>query len=221
LERLKEDRVRKVIEPIILGNAENIDYLSDDFMYCMDLGLIKNENRQIVPGNRIYGEVFIRILSYNTQYALQSKIQPSWLSQNGIDMNGLLQAFQEFWRENSEIWVEKYEYKEAAPHLIMQAFLQRVINGGGDIVREYAAGRMRFDLCVKYAGKKYPIELKLRYSAKSEQDGLNQLGEYMDKAGEREGWLIIFDRESNKPWDDKIYWKSVDVPQGRINVVGC
>ena len=138
LERLHENRVRKVIEPVILGYAEDIDYLSDDFMYCMDLGLIKNEKGQIFPGNRIYGEVFIRTLSYNTQYALQSRIKPSWLLSGGIDMNGLLKAFQEFWRENSEIWMEKYEYKEAAPHLILQAFLQRVINGGGEILREYA-----------------------------------------------------------------------------------
>ncbi|MDO8686465.1 MAG: AAA-like domain-containing protein [Clostridiales bacterium] len=221
LERLHEDRVRKVIEPVILGNAEDIDYLSDDFTYCMDLGLIKNENGQIVPGNRIYGEVFIRTLSYNTQYALQSLIQPTWLLPDGIDISRLLKAFQEFWRENSEIWMEKYEYKEAAPHLILQAFLQRVINGGGEILREYASGRRRFDLCVKYAGSKYPIELKLRYGSRTEQDGLGQLGAYMDNTGVREGWLVIFDRESVKSWEQKIYWKTADVPQGRIHVVGC
>ncbi len=56
-------------------------------------------------------------------------------------MDSLLKAFQQFWRENSEIWEEKYEYKETAPHLILQAFLQRVVNGGGDILREYAGGR--------------------------------------------------------------------------------
>lgn len=221
LERLHEERVRKVIEPVILGYAEDIDYLSDDFMYCMDLGLIKNENGQIVPGNRIYGEVFIRILSYNTQYALQSQIKPVWLLKDGIDMGGLLKGFQEFWRENSEIWMEKYQYKEAAPHLVLQAFLQRVVNGGGEILREYASGRRRFDLCVKYAGKKYPIELKLRYGSRTEQDGLEQLGAYMDQMGEKEGWLVIFDRESGKAWEDKIYRKTVEIPQGRVHVLGC
>lgn len=221
LERLHEERVRKIIEPVILGYAENIDYLSDNFMYCMDLGLIKYENGQIVPGNRIYGDVFILTLSYNTQYSLQSQMQPTWLLKDGIDMSGLLKAFQEFWRENSEIWIEKYEYKEAAPHLILQAFLQRVINGGGEILREYASGRRRFDLCVKYAGKKYPIELKLLYGSRTEKDGLEQLGAYMDQMGEHEGWLVIFDRKSGKPWEQKIYWRTLDVPQGRIHAVGC
>ena len=74
---------------------------------------------------------------------------------------------------------------------------------------------------MKYRGKKYPVELKLRYGSKTEQDGLVQIGAYMDKAGVREGWLIIFDRESDRPWEQKIYWKTADVPQGRIHVVGC
>ena len=221
LERLREDRVRKVIEPVILGYGEDINYLSDDFMYCMDLGLIKIEKGQIVPGNHVYGEVFIRTLSYNTQFFLQSQIQPVWLSKDGIDMDGLMKAFQEFWRENSEIWIEKYEYKEAAPHLILQAFLQRVINGGGEILREYASGRRRFDLCVRYAGKKYPIELKLKYGSKTEQDGLEQLGAYMDQVGEKEGWLVIFDRDSGKTWGEKIYRKIVESPNGKIHVLGC
>jgi len=43
----------------------------------------------------------------------------------------------------------------------------------------------------------------------------------MDKLGAREGWLVIFDRESDKLWEEKIYWKTVDLPQGRIHVVGC
>ncbi|MDJ0836846.1 MAG: hypothetical protein QNK37_10040 [Acidobacteriota bacterium] len=47
-----------------------------------------------------------------------------------IDMIALLKAFQQFRRENSDIWVEKYDYKEAPPHLILQAFLQRTSNGG-------------------------------------------------------------------------------------------
>jgi len=75
---------------------------------------------------------------------------PRYLKGKEFDMKYLLKDFQEFWRENSEIWSELYQYKEAAPHLILQAFLQRVINGGGKILREMAAGKRRLDLCVVY-----------------------------------------------------------------------
>ena len=222
LERLHEDRVRKVIEPVITGKENAISFSSDDTLYCLDLGLLKIQSGELTIANPIYREVFIRMLTQDTQFNLKSKIpETPWLLNDGIDMSGLLKAFQAFWRENSEIWSEKYEYKEAAPHLILQAFLQRVINGGGDIIREYASGRMRFDLCVRYAGRKYPIELKLYYSSRTEQDGLAQLGAYMDKTGQHEGWLVIFDRTANKSWEDKIYWKTVETPHGIIHVAGC
>ena len=59
-----------------------------------------------------------------------------------------MESFQEFFRENSETWIDRFDYKEAAPQLLLQAFLQRVVNGGGWIDREYGLGRGRTDLLV-------------------------------------------------------------------------
>ena len=56
-------------------------------------------------------------------------------------MDALLKEFQKFWRRNGELWEAKADYTEAFPHLLLMAFLQRVVNGGGRIEREYAAGR--------------------------------------------------------------------------------
>ena len=53
LERLKEERVRKVIEPLITG-SDIFERLSDDFQYVRDLGLIKEVNAKIQPANPIY-----------------------------------------------------------------------------------------------------------------------------------------------------------------------
>lgn len=222
LDKLKEPRVRQIIEPIILGKTNEIDILNDDYQYCLDLGLIKDTHRILQPANRIYGEVIIRTLSYNTQYQLYSQIPNKWIDHLGqIDMTGLLKGFQQFWRENSDIWIEKYDYKEAAPHLILQAFLQRIINGGGSILREYAAGRERMDLCVVFQNNKYPIELKIRYSKSVIQEGLVQLSNYMTTLGETTGWLVIFDRTEKRNWNRKIFWKT-EHPDGKtIHVVGC
>ena len=41
LDKLKEPRVRKIMEPIILGKSNEISISSDDTQYCLDLGLIK------------------------------------------------------------------------------------------------------------------------------------------------------------------------------------
>ena len=221
LERLKEERVRKVVEPVIRGNEMEISMMSDDVQYCLDLGIIKDEDKRLKPSNPIYAEVIIRTLTYDNQYALYSSVESKWADGDKLDMHGLMKAFQQFWRENSDVWIEKYQYREAAPHLIMQAFLQRVINGGGLIDREYATGRRRMDLCVHYHGNRYAIELKLRYNEKTMSEGIQQLSAYLNILGLTEGWLVLFDRRPEISWEEKIFWYTEQTDGKTIYVVGC
>lgn len=93
--------------------------------------------------------------------------------------------------------------------------------GGGDILREYAYGRTRIYLCIRFSRNKYPIELKLDYGKKTTPEGLNQLAQYMDGFNEKEGWLMIFDRNEKKSWNEKIYWKTEDYENKVIHIVGC
>ncbi|MCP4696080.1 MAG: ATP-binding protein, partial [Gammaproteobacteria bacterium] len=112
-------------------------------------------------------------------------------------------------------------YKEAAPHLILHAFLYRIVNGGGRITREMASGNGRLDLCLHYQGKDYPVELKLRYSDNTYAEGRDQLAGYMDKLGCTEGWLVVFDRRATVAWDDKIFWETHETDGKQIHVAGC
>jgi len=223
LERLKEDRVRKVVEPIINGE-DFFDYLSDDYQYVIDLGLIKSIAGKIQPSNPIYAEVIARTLSYDAQEKFMLKKPeatiPRYLKAGKIDMDYLFEDFQQFWRENSDIWIERYFYKEAAPHLILQAFLQRVINGGGDIIREMAAGTGRADLCLVYDDHKYPIELKILRGEKSIQQGIEQTMQYMDSFGCTEGWLALFDRRPQIDWEEKIYMRKESVGGRTVTIIG-
>jgi hypothetical protein len=100
------------------------------------------------------------------------------------------------------------------------AFLQRVINGGGQIIRDMAAGRGRLDLCLIYENRKYPIELKIRRGRKYTGKGLDQLAGYMDTCGCNEGWLAVFDRRSRIKWADKIFMKKESIDGKTITVVG-
>jgi hypothetical protein len=138
-----------------------------------------------------------------------------------IDMDYLLHDFQDFWRENSAIWIEKLDYPEAAPHLVLMGFLQRVINGGGEVIREYAAGTGRIDLCIKYNNQKYPVELKIRYSDKYVDDGVKKTAGYMDTLGCKEGWVMVFDRRTTVDWNDKIYTRKETVDGKTVTVMGA
>jgi hypothetical protein len=222
LERLKEERVRNVIEPVILGGY--VSPSSDDFHYTRDLGLIRVTKEKTEPANPIYAEVIVRTLNHDMQSELQQRNPlyqiPRYLKGGRIDMDFLMRDFQQFWRENSEIWRDRFEYKEAAPHLVMMGFLQRVVNGGGQIIREMALGNDRLDICLIYEGERYPIELKLRYNEKTLEKGIEQIAGYMDSCGCTEGWLAIFDQRPEISWGDKIYMRKETADGKTITVVG-
>ena len=145
---------------------------------------------------------------------------PRYLKNGRIDMDFLMKDFQQFWRENSDIWKKRFDYLEAAPHLILMAFLQRVINGGGQIHREMAAGTGRLDLCIVYENEKYPVELKLRYGPGTVVEGLEQTARYIDSYGCNEGWLLLFDRRDDAAWNDKIFMNKETINGITVTVVG-
>jgi hypothetical protein len=224
LERLKEERVRRIIEPMILGEGF-INKDSDDFLYTRDLGLIRVANSLIEPANPIYAEVIIRKLSSDMQEELKNPKYPyqlpRYLKTGRLDMDFLMRDFQQFWHLNSDIWVDMSDYKEAAPHLVMMAFLQRVVNGGGQVIRDIASGTGRLNLCLLYENQKYPIELKIRYGKKYLEEGLEQTARYMDLHCCNEGWMVVFDRRTTLKWEDKLYFKKETVDGKTVTIVGA
>ncbi|MDR1035082.1 MAG: hypothetical protein LBT40_00470, partial [Deltaproteobacteria bacterium] len=109
---------------------------------------------------------------------------------------------------------------EAFVHLVMFAFLQRVLNGGADIHREYGLQNKRCDIVVKYKGLFYPLEIKIKDN-QIPKESYEQLYGYMDIAGSPVGWLIVFDKDLKKSWDEKIFWKETDYRGKTIHEVGC
>ncbi|MCX7045229.1 MAG: AAA-like domain-containing protein [Candidatus Sumerlaeota bacterium] len=228
MERLRDDRIRRIVEPMITGAEREINRMDDDFQYASDLGLVKLEDGALKPANPIYGEVILRTLNLRIQDAFAEGqypyALPRYIEGGAINMRKLLEEFQQFWRENSAIWGEMALYKEAAPHLILTAFLQRVVNMKGKISREFAAGRGRMDICIHFQGRAYPIEIKtIRESPKKAiEKGMAQLRGYMDTSGASEGWLVAFDQRPRISWKKKIYWETHTAPDGAvIHCVGC
>jgi len=128
-----------------------------------------------------------------------------------LDMARLLHEFAGFWREHGEVLESRLPYHEVAPQLVLMAYLQRIVNGGGYVDREYGVGRGRIDLCVRfpYAGpdgrrawQREALELKVWASGKPDpkpdpkEDGLAQLEAYLTRLGLEQGALVIFDRRA-------------------------
>ena len=228
-DKLQEDRVRRVVEPVLTG-TEAIDSISDDdLQYARDLGLVAQDG-PVGIANPIYREVIPRALTYTTQ-EMSIHHDPAWYvdADGALRVGRLLAAFQVFFREHSEHWVERFQYKEAGPQLLLQAFLQRIVNSGGRIEREYGLGRRRTDLLLVWpvggdAGltQKMVIECKVlhRGLGRTLAEGLEQTRDYMDRCATEEGHLVLFDRTEGKSWDDKVYRRVETDGGARVTVWG-
>ena len=221
MERLREPRVRRVVEPVILGEQlRDVSVNDEDYRYVQDLGLLKEVNGALVPSNRMYAEIIRRYLSRDEQMRMtQSVPDTPWATEDGLDMPGLMAAFQAFWRENSGADRRAYEYGEATPHLVLMAFLQRVTNGNGHIIREMALGSRRLDLCVEYRDKRYAVEVKTSKNFAGEKS-YGQLADYLSTFGLGEGWMAVFDVEGTKPWEERLYVRDVPFKGKTLHVVG-
>ena len=217
-DKLREPRVHSVISEILAADAVSIHAPASDMEYVADLGLIRTRP-SIRISNRIYQEVIPRELTWPMQARIANH-ETEWYIAEGrrLDMPKLLAAFQQFYREHSEAWSEGFSYKEAAPQLLMQAFLQRIVNGGGHINREYALGRRRTDLLIEWPldeawGMQGPlqrvvIEVKLRRRDALEAvvaQGLRQTADYAGGVGADEAHLLVFDQDPAKGWDERVW----------------
>jgi hypothetical protein len=150
LARLYEPRVRRILEPMIAGDAlHNDPTFDDDLSYVRDLGLIAKDKPARVA-NPIYREVIVRVLGSATEEQITAEPRSFVTADGRLDFDRLLREFADFWRENGEILTSREEYHESAPHLVFMGFLQRLVNGGGHISREYGVGRGRVDLLVRW-----------------------------------------------------------------------
>ena len=226
--RLRDPKIKAVIETIFTGAIDpSLGRVNPDVELAMDLGLIswKSETGFTIA-NPIYEEILTRYLNSGYHDNLPPPSSWQWQKPDGsLDMDALLREFQRFWRKHSAIWEQKADYTEAFPHLLLTAFLQRVLNGGGRIERESAAGRGRMDLAIEYRKLWHIIEIKLIHSWDTpdevRKEGLEQISRYRDTIDtSAPAYLVIFDRRPEtrqKPWEDRIGW---DI-EGTVRVVRC
>ncbi|MDR3155461.1 MAG: hypothetical protein LBW85_14640 [Deltaproteobacteria bacterium] len=102
LARLKEPRVRRVMDPLLIGgNLSGASLLDDDLQYALDLGLIKEDSGNYRPSNAVYREAMPRALSMSFQLSLPPSLQYRWMDGEILDMSSLLTEFQAFWRDRA------------------------------------------------------------------------------------------------------------------------
>ncbi len=150
------------------------------------------------------------------------------LDDGRLDIEKLMGAFQAFWRKDGHLVAAGFQYREAGPHLMLMAFLQRVVNGGGRVKREYGLGRgalpsswlLTLDLTLLWQGQVHTVEVKLRRDRSTEADALEQVCGYLDVLGIDEGWLVLFDLRSSLSWAERLYRRDEKIGGKTVHLVG-
>ncbi len=199
-DKLTENRVAKVIGAIV-GGADSFDpnaISTEDIQYVIDLGLITRRQQGFEIANPIYREVIPRELSWVEQVSFVQ--DPRWyvLPDGKLDIEKVLARFVDFYKENGEMVTARKQYNEAAHHLTFMAWLQRIVNGGGYIRRQYGLGLKYIDLVIEFAGQKFAFELKVENHYQREK-ALDQLATYTRRMGLSEGYLVVFRRKMSDP----------------------
>ena len=227
LDRLREARVRRVLEPILAGEvpgAAGDEPLDDDLQFVKDLGLVSVGEGGLEIANPIYREIVPRALTAAAEHYVPMR-RAAYVSADGrLDWPLLLDGFTAFWKQNAEWMLRRQPYSEAAAQLVFMAFLHRLVNGvdlgpGGfgpstaiaTVDREFAVGSGRVDLLVRWPsetadgrGKQvecFAVELKVRRDGAADPlaEGLRQLSEYLSRLNLDTGTLMLFDLRRDAP----------------------
>ncbi|MDR0895368.1 MAG: ATP-binding protein [Prevotellaceae bacterium] len=227
--KLFEEQVLRVIAPMLAGKEENeqMALQGDDVQYVTSLGLITSDVPHRVA-NTIYREMISREYARVILNNLTNQ-PPSYTSSDGtINVQQLLLDFQCFFRQNVGVWIEKFDHKEVAPQLLLEAYMQAAVDGCC-IEHEYGLGRGRITLFIRkpltddYDAplQQIVVDLKVKRSSvpKTITLGLEQVTSYMERfAPEAEGHFILCNLDPNATWSKKI-WHYTKEHKGRKIVV--
>ena len=210
-DKLREERVRRVVEPMLSG-ADERRATNRDVEYVRDLGLIARD-APVRIANPIYAEVVPRELGWIVQEELD--LNTTWYvdADDSLNLDRLMEAFQGFFRRHSEHWKNRFMYEEAWPQILLQAYLHRVVNGGGRIEREYGLGRGRVDLLITWPRgdrmREYVVECKVVREGdgleSTVEAGVEQTARYMDRCAAEAGHLVVIDQREGRSWDEKVF----------------
>jgi hypothetical protein len=116
-------------------------------------------------------------------------------------MSELLKDYQALWSLNSDKMSNRFSYQECDAQLSMFGYMQKAFNGKVQLIKELTAGTGFVDVCAVYETQRFPVELKVKTKhGWSKPESINQLLGYMDNCQSKEGWLVVYDRDSKKPW---------------------
>lgn len=201
--RLGEERVRRVVAPILSGDELPDVQYDDDLSYLRDLGLIAVDG-PVRFSNPIYREIVLRLLAARPEASAAEDRRRYVRSDGSLDVDAMMEGFASFWIQHGQGLARGMAWQEIASQLVLMGYLHAILNGTGLIDREVGVGRGRIDLLLRWPlpGRQWQraaMELKVWRAGRPFplQEGLTQLDAYLRGLGLDTGFLVIFDQRGS------------------------
>lgn len=222
-DRLKEERVRRILTPILIGDDFEEEVAESDLRYLKELGILSLEDN-IKVSNPMYKEIIPRSLIQSTKILIRYELTKYIDVDGSLKLEKALSSFQNFYSNHVKVWNSRFLYKEAGRHLFLQAFLQRIADGGGRLERHYGLGRKQVSLILSWpfegSWKQFLVSSRYVVAKRSLQEGLNFILEEMEEKEIEEGFLILFYPLNKEIANQKQFYQLKKVDLKRVHIWG-
>lgn len=221
-DRFKEPAIKTVIETLVSGEFLEPGKLREYLTRAREIGLVGEDESPVKFANPIYSETVFRALNYSYQISFHPEIADpkKYIRAGRLFMDPLISVFQEFYRRHAEAWLEKFDFREIGRQMLFTAFLQRIAGADGIIECETAVGSGRCEILLIFGSEHFALTLKIRRNPYSEPDGLSEMLGYLNRLNLEQGYLILFESDSQIPREKRIYRKDIRLEGKRIVLVG-
>ena len=186
----------------ILFSGKRIPYSIDDvsIQIASMFSFVKEEQGALVifcrlMETRIYNAMMLKLRNDFTDYGERNK--PKFIVDGRLNMRLVLEKFVMYFNEIYADSDTKFLEKEARKQFLL--YLRPIINGVGNYyVEAETRDQTRADVVVDYLGQQYVIELKIWHGERYNEEGEQQLRQYLEYFQVAEGYLVSFCFNKNK-----------------------
>lgn len=205
------EEIKNIINEILV-EGKQISY--NPFVYEKGImyGILAEKDGKLVIHNKIFESLlYDYLLAQKERQKVSSKFtqvdKNEVIDSEKLNMEKVLLKFQQFMYEQYR--EEDEHFYETNGRLIFLAYLKPILNGKGfSFVEPQTRQNKRMDIVITYGNEKYIVELKIWNGEPYRQKGIEQLEQYMDEQGVKEGYLLTFNFNKNKGYTSE--WTNVN-----------
>lgn len=194
-----------IFDLIINGTEKTFNIHNPLINLGVIFGYFKNVDSRVKISNRIFEQMLYNYFSSKLENKTDMSVynfKENFIIKDGLNFEKILLRFQQFIKEQYSSIDSKFIEREG--RLLFLAFIKPIINGVGfDFKEVQISEEKRLDIVITYLSNKYLVELKIWRGEEYHKKGLNQLSDYMNIQGLDTGFLVIYNFNKGKEYNQE------------------